>query len=180
MTNPNKPKLKPSKPFTMVRRTLWRSKRFGGLPDDGARYLYLYFLTCPHQTGTGCFVADDLYVVADLRKTGSAWDLDRYKATRAHVVESGLVMFDEGTSEILITGWWNDNGPSNDDWFKGIQKQLQTIESHQLREAAQTALTDCWDAYLAAKGVPAAATSNVSSMATDRLAHMRNRLGTAA
>ncbi len=58
--------VKPSEWFTMVRRVIWRSKRFTALPDDSARLLFFYYLTHPHQTHTGCFVIPDNYALTDL------------------------------------------------------------------------------------------------------------------
>ena len=55
----------------MVRRSVWGSERFIALPSDEARYLYFYFLSCPHQTSSGCFVLKEAYALADLAMTGA-------------------------------------------------------------------------------------------------------------
>jgi hypothetical protein len=69
-----------ARPFTMVRRALWGSDRFMALPDDGCRYLYLYLLTCQHQTSVGCFVLKEAYALADLALTGAAWTATEYES----------------------------------------------------------------------------------------------------
>lgn len=146
-----KPKIQ-LKPFTMVRRALWASRRFAGLPDDASRYLYLYFLTGPHQTASGCFVAKTAYVLADLAMPGSDWTADTLAVRRRHLVNAGLVLADDDTGETLITRWWKDNGPCNPDWFQGARKQCEAIESQALREAAVLSLDDCWNAFQEQRG----------------------------
>jgi hypothetical protein len=151
---PKKPQ--PKKPYTAVRRSLWDSKRFNGLPDDLCRYLYLYLLTCSHQGGAGCFVAKERYILADLQKPGSDWTEETYRDRLQRLITAGLILADAATSEILIVGWWSDNGPTNDKWFAGARRYCEAIESATLKEAAQTALAECWDSFLALKNLPPA------------------------
>ena len=177
MTSPM-PKKSAPKPFTMVRRSLWRSKRFRGLPNDAARYLYQYFLTCQHQGPIGCMKLNDAYALSDLDMTGANWTRDSYQAAKTAIIESGLALFDPDTEELLLTGWWKDNGPSNDDWFKGARRQCEAIESATLREAALTALTECWEAFQVSRGLAPRllGPSEVPGMTpTERLAALRSR-----
>lgn len=138
-----KPKIQ-LKPFTMVRRALWSSQRFVALPDDATRYLYLYFLTGPHQTASGCFVAKTAYLLADLAMPGSDWTPATLADRKGHLAKSGLILGDEATDETLVTRWWKDNGPGNPSWFQGARKQCEAIQSQELREAAQASLDECW------------------------------------
>jgi hypothetical protein len=109
-------------------------------PSDAARYLYFYFLTAPHQTGSGCFVAKEAYALADLDLTGSDWTKAKYREALQALVDVGLVLFDAETSEVLVERWWQDNGPSNEKWFVGAAKQVAAINSLALRKAAQDSL----------------------------------------
>jgi hypothetical protein len=118
-----------AKPFTMVRRSVWASDHFSKLPSDAARYLYFYLLTAPHQTG-----------LADLDLTGSDWCQAKYHEALQALVDVGLVLLDAETSEVLVTRWWHDNGPSNEKWFMGAAKQVAAINSPDLRKAAQESL----------------------------------------
>lgn len=145
------------KPFTMVRRSLWDSKRFGGLPDDQTRFLYFYCLTCPHQTPVGCFAAKVAYVLEDLKKPGSDWTPELLAVRLRALVDAGLILHDADTNEILIVDWWKDNGPTNDDWMTGAAKQCEAIESQRLKEAALAALEVCREAMSAARGLPSRA-----------------------
>jgi len=142
------------KPFTMVRRSLWDSRRFNSLPDDQTRFLYFYCLTCQHQSPVGCFAAKPAYVLTDLRKPGSDWTPELLAARLQALVNGGLILRDEETTEILVVDWWKDNGPTNDDWVTGSRKQCEAIESQRLRETALAALEACREAMFAARGLP--------------------------
>jgi hypothetical protein len=145
----------------MVRRSIWHSERLDALASDAERYLFFYFLTCPHQTASGCMVLLDAYALGDLNKRGADWSLARYHEVRAALVKSELICHDQTTSEILITRWWQDNGPNNESWFAGAKRQCEAIRSDRLRKAALDALKSCWDEFMASK-VPMAA--NVSKL----------------
>jgi len=135
----------------MVRRSIWGSERFVRLPDDPARYLYLYLLTCPHQTSSGCFVLKEAYALADLNLTGAAWTAEKYQQARAALETSGLILTDDATGEVLIDRWWKDNSPNNESWFAGARRQCEAIQSQRLRKAAQDSLEACWAEFIAAK-----------------------------
>jgi hypothetical protein len=143
-----------ARPFTMVRRTLWGSRRFAGLPDDRCRYLYLYLLTCPHQASSGCFVLKEAYALADLGMTGAGWTAEAYRQAFAALVAGGLIMADEATGEVLVTRWWQDNSPNNKSWFDGARKQCGSIASERLKAAALEALDACHVAYEATLAQP--------------------------
>ena len=142
---------KASRPFTMVRRSVWGSERFVSLPADPARYLYLYLLTCPHQTSSGCFVLKEAYALADLDMAGADWTAAKYRQAKTALTNSGLIMADDATGEILITRWWKDNSPNNESWFGGARKQCEAISSSDLRAAAQEALEACWADFQAGR-----------------------------
>jgi len=130
----------------MVRRCLWQSKRFGMLASDSARYLFFYFLTCPHQNSIGCFRLPPHYALSDLALNGANWDLGTLASGIAELEEAELILSDAGTGEILICGWWRDNGPTNDSWFKGALRQCGNIQSSRLRDAALDALRASYEA----------------------------------
>lgn len=134
-----------SEPFTMIRRRpLWASDRFRTLSDDDTRYLFLYLLTSPHQTSTGCFVLKQGYALADLELNGSTWTPEKYQGCRQALMGAGLIMADDQTDEILIMRWWKDCGPTNESWYKGAAKQCAAIVSPELRSTALEALEECW------------------------------------
>lgn len=172
---------KASRPFTMVRRSLWGSERFVSLPDDPARYLYLYLLTCQHQTSSGCFVLKEAYALADLDMTGATWTTASYRKAKGALVASGLIMADDATGEILITRWWKDNSPNNESWFGGARKQCEAISSEALRTAAQDSLEACWADFQAGRSQAAATAlgqrASPGAPVDERLRVLGNRLG---
>jgi hypothetical protein len=140
--------------FTMVRRSIWKSRRFGSLPDDASRYLYLYLLTCPHQGGAGCFVANEAYILSDLAKVGSDWTPRTYAKCLAAIVQSGMILADDVTGEILIVDWWKDSGTTSPDQFTGAQRWCDAIESQKIRDAAQEAIEARREVVQAMRGLP--------------------------
>jgi hypothetical protein len=154
-------------PFTMVRRSIWKSERFGALPCSETQLLYFYFLTNPHQTATGCFVHNEAYVLADLKKAGRDWTPEFYRSRKAEVEASGLILADADTGEILIDRWWDGAGPTNEKWFEGARGQCCAIESPKLRQAAQESLASAWAAFREAKGLPPLPNQNVTKRLPD-------------
>lgn len=171
---------KNSKPFTMVRRSIWKSRRFKYLPDDAARYLYLYFLTCGFQTSTGCFAFNEAYALADLDMRGADWTQEKLRKSKAVLVESELICADDATGEILIARWWQDNSPSNESWHNGARRQCEAIESPDLRDAALNALEACRMASFADKGLPVpyhgTRPTNAGARRDERLIALGNKL----
>lgn len=148
------PRTKAGRPFTMVRRSIWGSIRFCSLPDDDCRYLYFYLLTCPHQTSSGCMILKEAYALADLQLFGADWDAEKFRAKTSEIESSGLILTDAMTGEILITRWWDQNGPNNQKWFEGARTQCEAITSEDLRKAAHEALETSWQTFISAKGSP--------------------------
>jgi hypothetical protein len=165
--------------FTMVRRSLWDSRRFRALPDDSCRYLYLYLLTCHHQTQTGSFVLKEAYALADLAMTGADWTASRFREAKDALVTGELILADDATGEILIAKWWEANGPNNQKWYDGARKQCEAISSPRLRQAALDALNASWGANLTARGLPppaAARTPSPHSSLNERIAAVTDRM----
>jgi hypothetical protein len=132
-----------SRDYSKVSPRLWQSSRFGFLPDD-AKFAFLYLLTSEHQNSAGCYRLPDGYATADLR-----WTLDRYRKAREHLVKAGMIQFDPDESVVMIERWFNHNQPMSEDHLTGIERILERIDSDQIREAAQKALSDSWDAVQA-------------------------------
>lgn len=173
--------MKTGSPFTMVRRSLWGSRRFSGLPDDAQRYLYLYLLTCPHQTSTGCLLLKEDYALADLRLAGADWTAAKYRKSLAALEAAELILMDPDAGEILITRWWQDNSPNNESWFSGARKQCQAIKSEKLRKAAKDSLEACWADFLARRSPgganPLSQRTSPGIPVDERLRSLGNRLG---
>ncbi len=77
--------------------SLWRSKKFRGLPNDDCRLLYLYLHTSPHTNMLGCFVLEEGYAIADL-----GWTVKRYRDCIDTLCKAYLIGFDSGESLVRI------------------------------------------------------------------------------
>ncbi|SFZ84491.1 hypothetical protein SAMN02983003_2040 [Devosia enhydra] len=122
-----------SRQFSKVSPLVWHSKRFRSLDSDG-QLLFLYFLTCEHQTSAGTFRIPDGYAIADL-----AWELPRYLEVRQRVKAAGLIDCDEDENFVQVMGWFKFNPPTNEKHAQGTLRLLQGISSPRLREASLTA-----------------------------------------
>lgn len=125
--------------FTMVNRSIWRSKRFLGLGSE-ARVVHLYFLTCEHVSSAGCFRIPSAYAAADL-----GWDVARYLQARSEVAAAGLIAADDNTDEVYIDRWFKHCPPTNEKHTSGTRKLICDIESDSLRSRAEA---DFDEAYL--------------------------------
>ena len=75
-----------SRTYGKVSISIWRSRRFTGLPNDEARMFYLYLHTCPHVNSIGCFWLPKGYVQVDLKWSPEAID----RAIRS-CIDTGLI-----------------------------------------------------------------------------------------
>jgi hypothetical protein len=85
---------------------------------------------------------------------GAEWNLTKYRTAKSDIERAGMIMVDDNTGEILITKWWQENGPQNAKWYAGARAQCETIASPALRKAALEGLEASWRAYQEAKGTP--------------------------
>lgn len=124
-----------SREFSKISPKVWRSKRFLALPSDDPRYLLLFILSSPHQTSAGYFKMPDAYGAADM-----SWPVDKFRASRAQLVEAGLLAFDAATDEYFLPGWFAFNKPMNASHQKAIVRLVSEIESDTVREVAEAEL----------------------------------------
>ncbi|MFP5078485.1 hypothetical protein ACLE20_14350 [Rhizobium sp. YIM 134829] len=122
--------------FSKVSPLIWRDRRFRSLSSSDAQLVFLYFTTSEHQNSAGCCRIPDGYAAADL-----GWDLQRYLQARELVVEAGLVLFDETTSELVICGWFDTNPAMNPKHARAIERMVSSIESDVIRGAAEEAFS---------------------------------------
>ena len=133
-----------SREYSKVSPRLWQSSRFAALPSDDAKFAFLYLLTSEHQNSAGRYRLLDGYATADLR-----WPLDRYRKAREQLVKAGMIRFDPEKGVVLIDRWFYHNPPMSESHLIGVERQLERIESDELREAALAALSELWDAVQA-------------------------------
>jgi hypothetical protein len=134
--------------FSKVSPVIWRSKRFLALPDDRCRLLLLYLLTCQHQNSAGTFRLPEGYACTDL----VGWTIEQYRAARDHLRTAGLIVHDEKTEEIFVTGWFQISPPMNPKHAASIISRINEIESDDVRSIAEEEFTDVNVAIGKAKG----------------------------
>jgi hypothetical protein len=144
--------------FSKISPAVWGSERFNNLASDDARYLYLYFLTCEHQTSAGVFRLKSGYALDDLQ-----WDLARYASARTQLIEADLIHFDEGASTVLITRWFKHNCPMNDSHFKGVEREINKLPSEVLKLEALHELQIAYEGLKVSRAV-ARSGANVSDL----------------
>jgi hypothetical protein len=110
--------------FSLVSPRIWTSRRFTGLPSDNGRLLYLYLLTCGHQTSIGAYPLPDAYACADLQ-----WDLERYLEARQELTKADLIAFDPDASVVAIRRWFKHNPVTNDKHRMGALRLISELES---------------------------------------------------
>ena len=117
--------------FTKISPSLWKSKKFLTLRTDKDRLFYLFALTNNHQISAGVYHLPTAYAAEDL-----GWSSQEVIDSRKACVSAGLIMFDDETSELLITQWFVHNPPMNDRHSKGAKKQIERTQSDFLRTTA--------------------------------------------
>lgn len=123
--------------FSKVSPKLWRSPRFRSLDSDDAKLLYVFLLSCEHQTSAGCFRLPDAYAASDL-----AWDAERLHTARVQLIEVGLVVHDSGTDEYFVPRWFWHNPITNPKHMKGAERLISELDSDHVREAAEVELSE--------------------------------------
>jgi hypothetical protein len=139
--------------FSKISPAVWDSERFMSLPTDDARFLYMYLLTCEHQTSAGAFKLKDGYATDDLR-----WTLERYQVARAALIEADLIKFDAKSGVVLITRWFRHNPPMNESHFKGVARVIQKLPSETLKQEALEALEQAFHKLQVGKALSAGKT----------------------
>lgn len=110
--------------FSLVSPRLWTSKRYTSLPSDSGRLLYLYLLTCGHQTSIGAYPLPDAYACADMQ-----WTLERYQKARLELVTADLIAFDLDIGVVAIRRWFKHNPITNDKHRKGALRLVAELEA---------------------------------------------------
>lgn len=117
-----------SRDFSKVSPNLWDSKKFRNLPDDDARFCYVYLITNKHCNSAGCYRIRDGYASADLN-----WPLERYRNAIDSLCKGGLVSFDRDEETLLVENWVAFNEPTNAKHALGILNTLDAVSSETLK-----------------------------------------------
>lgn len=96
-------------------------------PED--RLFYVYLLTSPQATITGCFPISFAQVVMD---TGLSKETVQKLLTRFEEVH-GVLWFNDENKEVLILNWGRYNWTDSDDFRKGVEKAAAEIKTDGFR-----------------------------------------------
>jgi hypothetical protein len=128
--------------FSKVSPTIWQSKNFKSLSAREA-LLFLYLSTGPLQTSGGCYCLNAHYACADLKIKFAD-----YLAMTEKLSSLQMIRVDHETSEVMIEGWFRDNPPMNENHRKGTLKEIERINSEELRRLSLAALDHEWNKYI--------------------------------
>lgn len=97
-------------------------------PED--KYFYLYLLTNPHTSLTGCY---EISFKVMARETGYNEDTIRRLMSRMESVHK-VICFDKETKEVLIPNWYKYNWTSSEKLLQSVRSQAPYIKSQSFRE----------------------------------------------
>ena len=135
--------------FSKISPKLWRSPRFRSLESGDARLLYLYVLTCEHQSSAGCFRLPGAYAASDL-----GWTEGRLSEAREALTKAALLVHDAGTDEYFVPRWFKHNPACNAKHKQGIERLISELDSDHVREAAESEYADSLGGPLSAEAHP--------------------------
>lgn len=108
--------------YGRVKSSLWRSKKFASLGQDGDRLLYLYLHTCPHANSAGCYVLPLMYIAHDL-----GWSVDQSREAIDRLSKAYLIAYNEEESVVQITDFLKHDPATNEKHAKGILNALEMV-----------------------------------------------------
>lgn len=114
--------------YNKVSPRFWTSATVRSLSEDG-RNLFLYLITCPHNSILGCLYVPMGYMIADLK-----WSEQRLRKGLLELVEvekpsgsKGVIIHDEPKEMIFIRSHFKHNPIQNENQAKAGLKYLATL-----------------------------------------------------
>lgn len=97
-------------------------------PED--KYFYLYLLTNPHTTLSGCYELGKRQASRELGYNEETVDRLIYRMETVH----NVIRYDKATKEILLLNWHKYNWSKSPKCLKGVEYSLQNIKSDAFRK----------------------------------------------
>lgn len=97
-------------------------------PED--KYFYLYLLTNPHTTLSGCYELGNRQASRELGYNEETVDRLIYRMETVH----NVIRYDKATKEILLLNWHKYNWSKSPKCLKGVEYSLQNIKSDAFRK----------------------------------------------
>lgn len=97
-------------------------------PED--KYFYLYLLTNPHTTLSGCYELGKRQASRELGYNEETVDRLIHRMETVH----NVIRYDKATKEILLLNWHKYNWSKSPKCLKGVEYSLQNIKSDAFRK----------------------------------------------
>lgn len=97
-------------------------------PED--KYFYLYLLTNPHTTLSGCYELGKRQASRELGYNEETVDRLIYRMETVH----NVIRYNKATKEILLLNWHKYNWSKSPKCLKGVEYSLQNIKSDAFRK----------------------------------------------
>lgn len=104
-------------------------------PED--KYFYLYLLTNPHTTLSGCYELGKRQASRELGYNEETVDRLIHRMETVH----NVIRYDKATKEILLLNWHKYNWSKSPKCLKGVEYSLQNIKSDAFRKYCADALS---------------------------------------
>lgn len=105
-------------------------------PED--KYFYLYLLTNPHTTLSGCYELGKRQASRELGYNEETVDRLIHRMETVH----NVIRYDKATKEILLLNWHKYNWSKSPKCLKGVEYSLQNIKSDAFRKYCADAGND--------------------------------------
>lgn len=105
----------------------WTDPGTESLSAEG-KLVFLYLLTNPMTTMCGCYGISMHRVSVE-----TGYSIDTVSETMRNLVENGVISYDEGTSEVLITNWGKHNWTKSPKIDKPLAESIEAVKSEKLR-----------------------------------------------
>ncbi len=108
--------------YGKVETALWSHDKMRSLSDDG-KLLFVFLITSPHSTMTGCFRAPAGYVSEDL-----GWPSERVLKAFGELSERGMITRDEASQWLVVHNFLKWNRFENPNVGKAAEKLVGQID----------------------------------------------------
>lgn len=100
----------------------WQSQTISGLPNDSARYLFVYLIAGPHTNSLGCFRLPKAYVSEDL-----GYSIETVSELFGCLQTAGLIRYCDRTKWLLVPNFLLHQPPRNGNVGTSIAKMFGDV-----------------------------------------------------
>ena len=112
--------------YQKVEVNTWNDEKFVKLSQD-AKFMFLYFLTCPHSNSIGAYVVKKGYMADDL-----VWTSKRVNDALLQLRKIGLVRYDDNLSVLVVNNYLKHNTIENPNQCKNAIKNYHSLPTTEI------------------------------------------------